>query len=126
MTRYNSFEKFTIASKPVVASYIHSGVFVPVLNLEAGKERFSFSPFGNSAVRLQYWDENAYASEFQAAVPEVPLPPRNESHVKSAADEAVLAARKEGLVATGDDVEAKSKKRKTEAKDSSKIKKVCR
>ena len=63
LIRYNSFERFTIASKQVLVSYIHAGVFVPVLNPTPGAERFSFSPAGNSSMRLAYWDEDAYVAE---------------------------------------------------------------
>ncbi|KAK2782316.1 hypothetical protein FQN52_000961 [Onygenales sp. PD_12] len=63
LTRYNSFETFTISSKPVLASYIHAGVFVPVLNPTASTERFTFSPLGNPAMKLAYWDEHAYVTE---------------------------------------------------------------
>lgn len=63
LTRYNSFDKFTIASKPVMANYIHAGVFVPVLNPSASIERFAFSPIANPALKLMYWDEEAYVTE---------------------------------------------------------------
>ena len=43
---------------------------------------------------------------------------------KNAADEAALAAHKEGIVAAGEEAEAKSKKRKAESKESTKLKKV--
>ena len=125
MTRYNSFEKFTIASKPVTASYIHAGVFVPIFEFGEGWETFTFSPFGNTATRLQYWDENAYVSELVVTVPEEKPLQESDSQVKSAADEAALAAQKEGLVAAGEEAEARAKKRKAEIKDSSKTKKVC-
>ena len=90
-----------------------------------GWETFTFSPFGNTATRIQYWDDNAYASELVVTVPEEKPLQESESLVKSAADEAALAAQKEGLVAAGDEAEARAKKRKVEAKDSSKAKKVC-
>ncbi|EFE29638.1 uncharacterized protein ARB_03533 [Trichophyton benhamiae CBS 112371] len=78
LTRYTSLDTFTISSKPVLASYIHAGVFVPVLNLNPGVhssttgtnselERFTFSPLGNLAAKLAYWDEEAYASELKLA-----------------------------------------------------------
>ncbi|KEF58456.1 uncharacterized protein A1O9_06382 [Exophiala aquamarina CBS 119918] len=63
LIRYNSFERFTIASKQVLVSYIHAGVFVPVPNPTTGTERFTFSPAGNSSFKLAYWDENAYVAE---------------------------------------------------------------
>ncbi|EAS31865.1 RNA-binding protein [Coccidioides immitis RS] len=65
LTRHNSFETFTISSKPVLASYIHAGVFVPVLNPTASTERFTFSPLGNPSVKLAYWDEGAYVTELK-------------------------------------------------------------
>ena len=63
MFRYNSFEKFTIASKPVDIDYIHTGVFVPVLNPTEGMDRFTFSQLSNPAMKIRYREENAYASE---------------------------------------------------------------
>lgn len=63
LTRYNSFDRFTIASKQVLVSYIHAGVFVPVHNSTAATERFTFSPLGNQSIKLQYWDEEAYVTE---------------------------------------------------------------
>ena len=63
LIRFNSFDRFTIASKQVLVSYIHAGVFVPVLNPTPNTERFSFSPAGNASMKLAYWDEDAYVSE---------------------------------------------------------------
>lgn len=61
--RLNSFEKFTISSRPVLVSYIHAGVFVPVINPTASTERFTFSPLNNPSLKLMYWDEEAYVKE---------------------------------------------------------------
>ncbi|KAA8645843.1 putative G-patch domain protein [Aspergillus tanneri] len=61
--RLNSFEKFTISSKQVLVSYIHAGVFVPVINPTASTERFTFSPLNNPSLKLMYWDEEAYVTE---------------------------------------------------------------
>ncbi|KIW78199.1 hypothetical protein Z517_08032 [Fonsecaea pedrosoi CBS 271.37] len=69
LTRYNSFERFTIASKQVLVSYIHAGVFVPVLNSTPDTERFCFSPVGNPAMKLAYWDEGAYVKELAVSMP---------------------------------------------------------
>lgn len=63
MTRLNSFEKFTISSRPVLVSYIHAGVFVPVMNATAATERFTFSPLTNPSLKLMYWDEEGYVTE---------------------------------------------------------------
>ena len=46
LTRFNSFDRFTIASKQVLVSYIHAGVFVPELNPAPSNERFLFTPLG--------------------------------------------------------------------------------
>ncbi|PGH14350.1 hypothetical protein AJ80_05940 [Polytolypa hystricis UAMH7299] len=67
LTRYNSFESFTISSKPVLASYIHAGVFVPVLNPSASTRRFTFSPLKNPSLKLAYWDEEAYVTELRVS-----------------------------------------------------------
>ena len=69
LTRYNSFERFTIASKQVLVSYIHAGVFVPVHNPSAATERFTFSPLSNPSIKLQYWDEEAYVTELVVNAP---------------------------------------------------------
>ncbi|KAL4884805.1 hypothetical protein BJY04DRAFT_215252 [Aspergillus karnatakaensis] len=63
VSRLYSFEKFTISSKPVMVSYIHAGVFVPVMNPVATTEQFTFSPLSNPAMKLMYWDEEAYVTE---------------------------------------------------------------
>ena len=109
LTRYNSFDKFTIASKPVLADYIHAGVFVPVLNADQQNPQFSFSPLGNTATKLAYWDQDAYASELVVAE----APP-------STADESNSAANEN----TSGDKDGKAKKRKADAKESVKQKKV--
>ncbi|KAL1968131.1 hypothetical protein VTN77DRAFT_2262 [Rasamsonia byssochlamydoides] len=70
LTRLNSFEKFTISSKPVLASYIHAGVFVPVPNPTPSTARFTFSPLNNPDMKLQYWDEEAYVTELMVCPPE--------------------------------------------------------
>lgn len=63
-------EKFTIASKPVEVSFIHSGVFVPVYN-PTGRtrnlEKYTF--LGSTGIRLAYWDEEGYVSELVVSQP---------------------------------------------------------
>ena len=123
--RFNSFEKFTISSKPVLVCYIHAGVFVPVFNTARGQERFTFSPLSNSATKLAYWDQDAYVSELVVSAPQQDDPSKaRDAQVKPAADQAAAAAEKEGLVAIGNETEAKTKKRKNEVKDQAKQKKV--
>ncbi|EKV19025.1 hypothetical protein PDIG_05220 [Penicillium digitatum PHI26] len=63
MARLNSFEKFTISSKPVLVTYIHGGVFVPVMNATSGASYYTFSPSNNPSLKLMYWDDAAYVTE---------------------------------------------------------------
>ncbi|ETN45699.1 uncharacterized protein HMPREF1541_09532 [Cyphellophora europaea CBS 101466] len=70
ITRYNSFDRFTIASKHVLVSYIHAGVFVPVINPAPSVERFLFSPLNNPSLKLAYWDEDAYVTELVVFAPD--------------------------------------------------------
>ena len=84
LIRYNSFEKFTIASKPVLVSYIHAGVFVPVLDPSALAAQYTFSPLQNPAMRLAYWDEGAYVTELMLSAPEEhPVDRREEAFEES-------------------------------------------
>ncbi|KAI2786498.1 hypothetical protein POX_g08884 [Penicillium oxalicum] len=67
IARLNSFEKFTISSKPVLVSYIHAGVFVPVMDPNPSAAQFTFSPLANPSAKLMYWDDEGYASELMLA-----------------------------------------------------------
>jgi len=66
MARFNSLDKYTIASKPVMVSYIHAGVFVPVMT--AQQENHTFASINNPAVQLAYWDKDAYVSELVVTI----------------------------------------------------------
>ena len=92
----------------MTADYVHAGVFVPVLDASQVNERFSFSPLGNAAVKLMYWDHEAWASEL--IVSEAPLM----RDASNGGPDGVLQA----------DKESKSKKRKADSKDTLKQKKV--
>ncbi|KAG4033270.1 hypothetical protein MFRU_005g02830 [Monilinia fructicola] len=119
LAKYNATEKFTISSKPVMVSYIHAGVFVPVLDvLNEESARFTFSPLSNSAVRLMYWDAAAYANEFCTVLPEVSMKKTDNER-----DRLATAAANEGLV-SGKDGESRSKKRKMEKDSTASTKKV--
>ena len=125
LTRYNSFDKFTISSKLVTADYVHAGIFVPLFNPGEDIERFTFYPLGNTATKLVYWDEEAWASELIISTgPLISDEAGGEGQVRSTADEAAAAAEKEGLVKSGKETDAKAKKRKAEIKDVAKQKKV--
>ena len=68
--KYQKMEKFTIASKPVTVSFIHSGVFVPVYNpYSKAKNLEKYTFLGSTGLRLAYWDEEGYVSELAVAQP---------------------------------------------------------
>lgn len=104
LTRYNSFDRFTIASKHVLASYIHAGVFVPVLDPNPSIERFLFSPLNNPSLKLAYWDEDAYVTELVVSASEP-------ADANDNAEHPAKLAQSEGLKSTAD----KIKKRKAVA-----------
>lgn len=112
MAKYKASDKFTISSKPVQLSYIHAGVFVPVLS-PLGDEyiKFTFSPLSNTAVKLMYWDEAAYASELVVTSADAPsaIRTKESEHAKLAA-----AAANEGLISSSRDGEPRLKKRKVD------------
>jgi hypothetical protein len=116
-------EKFTISSKPVLVSYIHAGVFVPVYNTSNAVGRFTFSPLSNPSVKLAYWDEEAYVSEFllESGDLEARTNASEDSREKKPQDS---AAEKEGLKKTAKEPESKVKKRKAETGTGSSSKKV--
>jgi hypothetical protein len=103
LVRYASFERFTIASKQVLVTYIHAGVFVPVLNPTVSSLRFTFSPLSNAAMQLAYWDEDAYVTELVVSAGDVSTPAKSNK---------IPSAEKEGLVSAKD--AERSKKRKAE------------
>lgn len=105
LTKLNSFEKFTIASRPVLASYIHAGVFVPVINPTPSTARFTFSPLNNLAMKLAYWDEEGYVTELVVSTEDLHKKSKTES--KSAKES------------------EKAKKRKAEASSSAGTKKMA-
>lgn len=71
MARLKSFEKFTISSRPVMVSYIHAGVFVPVINPKPNTDKFTFSPLNNPSLKLMYWDDEAYVTELTVSTIEL-------------------------------------------------------
>lgn len=77
-----------------MVSYIHAGVFVPVMNPTASTERFTFSPLNNPAIKLMYWDEDAYVTELTVSTEAEPQQAPNidkptvEAKNKEAADKA--------------------------------------
>ncbi|KAJ5538145.1 G-patch domain protein [Penicillium frequentans] len=111
ITRLHSFNKFTISSRPVMVTYIHAGVFVPVLAPSAATKGFTFSPLNNPALKLMYWDDNAYVTELQVSSEEV----GSKSEKPTGHQEGSKAIKET----------EKSKKRKAEAADMEKAKKLA-
>ena len=100
-------------------------MFVPVFNASEETERFTFSPLGNTATKLVYWDEDAWASELVVSTGSPKLDPAaGENPVRSAADQAAAAAENEGLLKPGKEADARVKKRKAEPNAAAKQKKV--
>ncbi|KAL8673335.1 MAG: hypothetical protein Q9168_002259 [Polycauliona sp. 1 TL-2023] len=113
--RFNSFDKFTISSKPVVVDYVHAGVFVPVFSA-SDPDEFCFHPLGNTATKLAYWDKEAYVSQLILSSESTQIPTgAADSQAKSTADLAAAAAEGEGLLQPGKENEGKAKKRKADA-----------
>ncbi|KAI9829177.1 MAG: hypothetical protein M1826_005772 [Phylliscum demangeonii] len=112
LTKFNALDKFTISSKPVLLSFIHSGVFVPVGHSGPVPERFTFSPLNNASVKLAYWDEDAYVSELMLASEEAPNTSGGAS--STGKQPGVVAAEKDGIVKAIKETENKSKKRKAD------------
>lgn len=98
---------------------------MPVFNATEASEKFTFSPLGNTATKLAYWDEQAWVSELivSSTTPKQTAA-AHDNQVRSASDLAAAAAENEGLLKPGKETEAKAKKRKMEASDTTKQKKV--
>ena len=107
-----------------MVSYVHAGIFVPVFNQVAGGERFTFSPLGNTATKLAYWDEEAFVSELVLSTGEIEKVITASDGGASAVDKAATAAEKDGLLKAGKESEARAKKRKAEAAAAATKKKV--
>ncbi|KAJ5918335.1 G-patch domain protein [Penicillium verhagenii] len=114
VTRFTSFNKFTISSRPVMITYIHAGVFVPVLDPTAAMSGFTFSPLNNPSLKLMYWDDNAFVTELKTSSEE--SGPSRTKNEKATGNQESSKATKEA---------EKSKKRKAEAADVEKAKKLA-
>jgi hypothetical protein len=115
MTRLKSFEKFTISSKPVMVSYIHAGVFIPVMTPTASTDRFSFSPLNNPSLKLMYWDDEGFVKELTMSREE-----DDPAHEQQNGDKSASQQNDKGTK----DIE-KSKKRKADAAASANAKKLA-
>ncbi|EGZ77474.1 hypothetical protein NEUTE2DRAFT_79036 [Neurospora tetrasperma FGSC 2509] len=63
VAKFRNSPRFTIASRAVVVSFIHTGVFIPAFEVGPDEDpRFSFQPIYNPTIRLKYWDERVYPS----------------------------------------------------------------
>ena len=114
MAKFKASDRFTISSKPVLLSYIHAGVFVPVLNaMGPDSDRFTFSPLSNTATKLMYWDEAAYASELVTAVV---LQLSGLVHKENGTARSVAAAAQEGLLPLSSEGEPRRRREKLRRK----------
>ncbi len=97
-----------------------------MFNVTESNARFTISPLGVTATKLAYWDEEAFVSELvvSSVTPKL-VSPTNENQSRSASDRVAASVENEGLLKSGKDNEAKAKKRKAEANDVNKPKKVC-
>ncbi|KAI9675065.1 MAG: hypothetical protein M1817_001471 [Caeruleum heppii] len=111
LTKYNSVDKFTISSKPVTLSFIHTGVFIPAYNYDSSLEKFTFSPLNNPAMKLVYWDEQAYVSELVLAAPSNSAPAVDDV---TGPTKRPGASDADGLVKSVKENEGKVKKRKAD------------
>ena len=87
--KFRASNRFTIASKPVFVAFIHTGVFVPVFDVDSGAHpNFSFTPIYNPAVRLKYWDERAYPSAHVVSTDPAPAAPSSKTDTNDEASKA--------------------------------------
>ncbi|KAI9841270.1 MAG: hypothetical protein M1837_000806 [Sclerophora amabilis] len=122
LAKFNAQEKFTISSKEVAVSYIHAGVFVPILDHNSHLERFTFSPLSNPSMKLAYWDEDAYVSEL--VMPEMKDRSGSKGTTKASSSHGRSMAEKEGLVKGAKEGESKTKKRKADSSNAANAKKA--
>ena len=73
LTKFHSLDRYTISSKSVMLSFVHTGVFVPVSERDPVSTRLTFSPLNNPSMRLTYWDEEAYLSELVLTTEDIPF-----------------------------------------------------
>ncbi|POS87741.1 hypothetical protein EPUL_000780 [Erysiphe pulchra] len=112
MIKYKSLDKFTIASKPVLAAYIHAGVFVPIIqSLKDEDLYYTFTPLSNSSIRLMYWDEAAYVNELITSIDEDPNASNGKSLEVASSTAATISG---GFASAGKNGEPRPKKRKVE------------
>jgi hypothetical protein len=111
VAKFRASTKFTIASRPVVVAFIHTGVFVPALDAATTTENpeFSFTPIYNPAVRIKYWDDRAYPSVQvvsldPASAAESPEKPSTSDDATKAAAKPAKKAKKDKEPATGNKV----------------------
>ncbi|KAI9784494.1 MAG: hypothetical protein M1816_000814 [Peltula sp. TS41687] len=114
LTKFNSLDKFTISSKPVLLSFVHSGVFVPMLKYTPALERFTFSPLSNPSMKLAYWDEEAYVSELMLASEDNEPDLNSNERISTGKVLGAAGSEKEASLKSTKQSDNKNKKRKAE------------
>ncbi|KAF2674884.1 hypothetical protein BT63DRAFT_381570 [Microthyrium microscopicum] len=121
LTKFDAIDKFTIASKPVLATYIHAGVFVPYIPVSPEDIKFSFAATTNPLLRLAYWEPKAYVREFVVS----DTPPNFKTNTTTSSTTNNLdPAGMEGIIKNSKDADGKSKKRKADIATTGANKKV--
>lgn len=100
-----------------MVSYIHAGVFVPVMDPKPNRDRFTFSPLSNPSMKLMYWDDYGYCTELGVSAGD-----DENSQDTSRADKQTTI--QEGQGKTSKDME-KAKKRKAETASNANAKKLA-
>ncbi|KAK6521977.1 hypothetical protein TWF281_002549 [Arthrobotrys megalospora] len=103
---------FTIKSRPVTVSYIHPGVFVPMIQPKPSSERWTFEPLGGmgGGVKLAYWDEEGYC-KVHLAEGAIPDPT---SEVQNQAKDDSKTRKKADKITSDTGIIEKTKKRKAD------------
>ncbi|KAI9689215.1 MAG: RNA-binding protein 5 [Bathelium mastoideum] len=113
MAKFKALDTVTVSSKPIQLAFAHSGVFMPAFSEDA---QFTFMATANASQSLQYWCDDAYASELKVA------PVARDSPGQSAEANPTTTNQSEAAL-TGQEKEPKSKKRKAEGEAASAKKK---
>ncbi|KAF2839116.1 hypothetical protein M501DRAFT_933453, partial [Patellaria atrata CBS 101060] len=123
LVKYNALDKFTISSKPVMLSYIHPGVFIPVLGVvHPEEEKFQFAAATNPAQKLVYRDERAFVDVLEVQSEPPDMKPKSTSLVNKPDSGIPLTGNVDDMDKV---VEPKPKKRKAEAGSSASNKKFA-
>ncbi|TKA82282.1 hypothetical protein B0A49_00435 [Cryomyces minteri] len=125
LDKFNAQKDFTISSKPVIVSYIHAGVFMPLYgSFLRDPEQYSFASSTDPSVRLRYRDADAYVSELVVSTGPPDDSRRTTGATVITTNPATMSAMKETSISGGLEAPMKPKKRKAEAESLTSSKKT--